>query len=205
MKPGSNLAALIERYFTERLMRHRDVSPHTVASYPLFQAFRGPGLVSIRQPCERRTTGRGGGPVPCHHQGQPGLVCRLHEHLERNESVTGPLQSTPNKRLVVVGCSVGASCALEIAVAASERVGQKISSSQFCRSGNRLNHSQGGFFMGGMITASRSIQPDSQWMRCGLLAGSVSLKGQSARPCPGFWPSCRALSCMCHAPLDQLR
>ncbi len=33
MKPSSNLAALIERFFTERLMRHRDVSPHTVSSY----------------------------------------------------------------------------------------------------------------------------------------------------------------------------
>ncbi len=33
MKPSCNLAALIERYFTERLIRHRDVSPHTIASY----------------------------------------------------------------------------------------------------------------------------------------------------------------------------
>lgn len=33
MKPTSNLAALIERYFTERLMRHRNVSPNTIASY----------------------------------------------------------------------------------------------------------------------------------------------------------------------------
>jgi integrase/recombinase XerD len=33
MKPASNVAPLIERYFTERLMRHRDASPNTVASY----------------------------------------------------------------------------------------------------------------------------------------------------------------------------
>ena len=33
MKPASNLPVLIERYFTERLMRHRNVSPHTIASY----------------------------------------------------------------------------------------------------------------------------------------------------------------------------
>lgn len=33
MKPSCNLAALIERYFTERLIRHRDVSPNTIASY----------------------------------------------------------------------------------------------------------------------------------------------------------------------------
>ena len=33
MKPTSNLAALIERYFTERLMCHRNVSPNTIASY----------------------------------------------------------------------------------------------------------------------------------------------------------------------------
>jgi integrase/recombinase XerD len=33
MKPGSNIAALIERYFTERLIRQRNVSANTVASY----------------------------------------------------------------------------------------------------------------------------------------------------------------------------
>jgi integrase/recombinase XerD len=33
MKPSSNLAALIERYFTERLMRQRNVSANTIASY----------------------------------------------------------------------------------------------------------------------------------------------------------------------------
>lgn len=33
MKPSSNVAALIERYFTERLMRQRDVSANTIASY----------------------------------------------------------------------------------------------------------------------------------------------------------------------------
>lgn len=33
MKTASNLAALVERYFTERLMRHRNASPNTIASY----------------------------------------------------------------------------------------------------------------------------------------------------------------------------
>jgi integrase/recombinase XerD len=33
MKPSSNLAALIERYFTVRLMRQRNVSANTIASY----------------------------------------------------------------------------------------------------------------------------------------------------------------------------
>jgi integrase/recombinase XerD len=33
MKPANNLPALIERYFIERLMRHRNVSPNTIASY----------------------------------------------------------------------------------------------------------------------------------------------------------------------------
>ena len=33
MKPGCNVATLIERYFTERLMRQRNVSVHTIASY----------------------------------------------------------------------------------------------------------------------------------------------------------------------------
>jgi integrase/recombinase XerD len=33
MKPSNNVAALIERYFTERLMRQRNVSPNTIASY----------------------------------------------------------------------------------------------------------------------------------------------------------------------------
>ena len=33
MKPNNNLPALIERFFTERLMRHRNVSPNTIASY----------------------------------------------------------------------------------------------------------------------------------------------------------------------------
>lgn len=33
MKPGSTLATLIERYFTQRLMRQRNVSAHTIASY----------------------------------------------------------------------------------------------------------------------------------------------------------------------------
>lgn len=33
MKPGGNVAALIERYFTERLMRQRNVSANTIASY----------------------------------------------------------------------------------------------------------------------------------------------------------------------------
>ena len=33
MRPASNVATLIERYFTERLMRQRNVSPNTIASY----------------------------------------------------------------------------------------------------------------------------------------------------------------------------
>ena len=33
MKPSNNLAALIQRYFTERLMRQRKVSANTIASY----------------------------------------------------------------------------------------------------------------------------------------------------------------------------
>ncbi len=33
MRPESNLASLIERYFTERLMRQRNVSANTIASY----------------------------------------------------------------------------------------------------------------------------------------------------------------------------
>ena len=33
MRPTHILPALIERFFTERLMRQRHVSPHTIASY----------------------------------------------------------------------------------------------------------------------------------------------------------------------------
>jgi len=33
MKPSKNVATLIEHYFTERLMRQRNVSTHTIASY----------------------------------------------------------------------------------------------------------------------------------------------------------------------------
>lgn len=33
MKPSGNVASLIERYFTERLMRQRNVSANTIASY----------------------------------------------------------------------------------------------------------------------------------------------------------------------------
>jgi integrase/recombinase XerD len=33
MKPAFNVATLIERYFTDRLMRQRNVSPNTIASY----------------------------------------------------------------------------------------------------------------------------------------------------------------------------
>lgn len=33
MTPGCNVATLIERYFTERLMRQRNVSANTIASY----------------------------------------------------------------------------------------------------------------------------------------------------------------------------
>jgi integrase/recombinase XerD len=33
MKPPANLASLLEAYFTDRLMRQRRVSPHTIASY----------------------------------------------------------------------------------------------------------------------------------------------------------------------------
>ena len=33
MKPSSSLAELIERYFTVRLMRQRNVSANTIASY----------------------------------------------------------------------------------------------------------------------------------------------------------------------------
>ena len=33
MKTSGNVATLIERYFTERLMRQRNVSPNTIASY----------------------------------------------------------------------------------------------------------------------------------------------------------------------------
>lgn len=33
MKPGCNVATLIERYFTDRLMRQRNVSANTIASY----------------------------------------------------------------------------------------------------------------------------------------------------------------------------
>jgi integrase/recombinase XerD len=41
MKPSSNLPTLIERYFSDRLMRQRNVSANTIASYrdtfrPLF-------------------------------------------------------------------------------------------------------------------------------------------------------------------------
>lgn len=33
MKPSCNVATLIELYFTERLMRQRNVSANTIASY----------------------------------------------------------------------------------------------------------------------------------------------------------------------------
>ncbi len=33
MKPGCNVAPLVERFFTERLVRQQDVSVHTIASY----------------------------------------------------------------------------------------------------------------------------------------------------------------------------
>jgi len=33
MKVRPTLPGLIERFFTERLMRQRNVSPHTIASY----------------------------------------------------------------------------------------------------------------------------------------------------------------------------
>ena len=33
MKPSCNVATLIERYFTERLMRQRNASVNTIASY----------------------------------------------------------------------------------------------------------------------------------------------------------------------------
>ena len=33
MKSSSNVATLIERYFTDRLMRQRNVSTNTIASY----------------------------------------------------------------------------------------------------------------------------------------------------------------------------
>ena len=33
MKPACNVATLIERYFTDRLMRQRNVSPNTIAYY----------------------------------------------------------------------------------------------------------------------------------------------------------------------------
>ena len=33
MKPGCNVATLIERYFTDRLMHQRNVSANTIASY----------------------------------------------------------------------------------------------------------------------------------------------------------------------------
>ena len=33
MKPGCNVATLIERYFTDRLMRQRNVTANTIASY----------------------------------------------------------------------------------------------------------------------------------------------------------------------------
>ncbi len=33
MKPGCNLAPLVERFFTDRLIRQQDVSAHTIASY----------------------------------------------------------------------------------------------------------------------------------------------------------------------------
>ena len=33
MKPACNVATLIGRYFTEQLMRQRNVSPNTIASY----------------------------------------------------------------------------------------------------------------------------------------------------------------------------
>jgi hypothetical protein len=46
MKPCHNVATLIERYFTERLIRQRNVSANTIASYhhskrfPDFQGHR---------------------------------------------------------------------------------------------------------------------------------------------------------------------
>jgi len=40
MKPSGNVATLIERYFTERLMGQRGVSANTIASYR--DTFRAP-------------------------------------------------------------------------------------------------------------------------------------------------------------------
>ena len=51
MKPSGNVATLIERYFTERLMRQRDVSANTIASYrDTFRLLFAFAQVRLRKP-----------------------------------------------------------------------------------------------------------------------------------------------------------
>jgi site-specific recombinase XerD len=61
MKPSCNVATLIERYFTERLMRQRNVSANTIASYRdtfrlLFTFAQQPA--DFRQGCTRARHGQ---------------------------------------------------------------------------------------------------------------------------------------------------
>jgi site-specific recombinase XerD len=51
MKSSPNLSALIERFFTERLMRQRQVSQHTIASYrDTFRLLLGFVQARLRKP-----------------------------------------------------------------------------------------------------------------------------------------------------------
>ena len=55
MTPSCNVATLIERYFTERLMRQRNVSANTIASYRdtfrlLFTGLHRRGSASLHRP-----------------------------------------------------------------------------------------------------------------------------------------------------------
>lgn len=78
MKSTSNLAALIERYFTQRLMRHRDVSPNTIASYrDTFRLLFSFAQARLHKPPSDLALGDLDAP----------FICAFLEDLEANRSV----------------------------------------------------------------------------------------------------------------------
>ncbi len=90
MKVQSTLPALIERFFTERLMRQRNVSPHTIASYRdtfrLLFAFAQEQLGKLPSALDLRDL-------------DAPLISKFLDHLETNRSAS---VGTRNLRLTAI-------------------------------------------------------------------------------------------------------
>ena len=84
MKRNCNIATLIERYFTERLMRQRNVSANTIASYR--DTFRL--LFTFAQTKLRKDPAGGWGSSVERQIGKARLAMGMHSHTSHPPNAT---------------------------------------------------------------------------------------------------------------------